>query len=134
MLRILSVAALVVIVAAGCGGSGRPARSAASGVPRALASEWAARASAVAAVAAAGNNCRASQLAVALRDEVIAEESKVPARLQPPLLAGVNALADRIVCPPPKVTAPPGPKKPPKPQPPHKHDQGGHNGHQDKQG
>jgi hypothetical protein len=117
---------LLSVLAAGCGGSSPPTRIGAPEVPRALASEWEARASAVADAAAAGDDCHASQLAASLRDDVIAKESQVPARLQSPLLAGVNALADRIVCqvPPQTVTVPP--KKPPKnaepPKPPHKHD------------
>lgn len=92
-------------------------------MPRALASEWEARASAIADAAAAGDDCHALQLAASLRDDVIAKESQVPVRLQSPLLAGVNALADRIVCrvPPQTVTVPP--KKPLEhPKPPHKHD------------
>jgi hypothetical protein len=94
-------------------------------VPRALASEWEARASAIANAAAAGDDCHALQLAASLRDDVIAKESQLPARLQAPLLAGVNALADRIVCqePPQTVTVAPTKPKPPKPpEPPHKHD------------
>jgi hypothetical protein len=124
VLRIVSAAAaLVVLVAAGCGGSARPDPSATAGVPRALAGEWAAQASQVAQAAAAGDGCHASQLAAALRDQVIAEESKVPTRLRSPLLAGVNALADRIVCLPQTVTVGPKPKEPPKkpPPPPKKH-------------
>ena len=57
---------------------------------------------------------------------MIANESRVPARLRSPLLAGVNALADRIVCRVPPQTVTVTPQKPPKhegpPKPPHKHD------------
>ena len=123
VLRFLVAVSLLALLVGGCGGSSRPTRTGAREVPRALASEWEARASAVADAAAAGDDCRALQLAATLRDDVIAKESQVPARLQSPLLAGVNALADRIVCrvPPQTVTLPP--KAPPKPpQPPHKHD------------
>ncbi len=95
-------------------------------MPRALASEWEARASAVADAAGAGDDCHALQLAASLRDDVIAKESQVPARLRSPLLAGVNALADRIVCsvPPRTVTVPPKtpPKHPRPPKSPHKDD------------
>jgi hypothetical protein len=99
-----------------------------------LASEWARQASAVAAAAAAGDSCQAAQLAAALRTDVIEQESKVPARLQPALLAGVNALADRIVCqsPPETVTVPQ--QKPPKPHEPPKHDHHDHHKHGDNQG
>lgn len=123
---ILSVAALVVLVAAGCGGSSRPDSSAARGVPRVLASEWASQASAVADAAAAGDDCQAAQLAAALRTDVIEKEAQVPARLQSALLTGVNALADRIVCqaPPQTVTVPA--KEPPKPPEPPKHDHHDH--------
>jgi hypothetical protein len=74
------------------------------------------------------------QLAGSLRDQVIAKESQVPSRLRSPLLAGVNALADRIVCEPPPqtVTAPP-PKKPPPPKP-HDDHHGKHHRHGDGQG
>lgn len=132
VLRICVAVSLLALLAAGCGGSSRPTRTGAREVPRALASEWEARASAVADAAAAGDDCHALQLAAALRDDVIAKESEVPTRLRSPLLAGVNALADRIVCqvPPQTVTVPP--KKPPKhpgpPKPPHKHDHHGRGG------
>ena len=123
VLRFLLAVSLFALLAAGCGGASRPTRTAAREVPRALASEWEARASAIADAAAAGDDCHALQLAASLRDDVIAKESQVPARLQSPLLAGVNALADRIVCrvPPQTVTVPP--KKPLEHRkPPHKHD------------
>jgi hypothetical protein len=123
--RIVPVMALVAL-AAGCGSSGGQTR-ADGGIPRALASAWATRASAIATAAAAGENCRASELASSLRDEIISKESRIPARLQKPLVAGANALADRITCtvPPQTVTVAPAPKpKPPgheKPKPPHDH-------------
>ena len=131
VLRILLGVSLLALFAVGCGASSRPDRAAAAGVPRLLAGEWEARASAVADAAAAGDDCRALQLAASLRDDVIAKESQVPSGLRSPLLAGVNALADRIVCqvPPQTVTVPP--KKPPKPperKPPHKHDHHGSGG------
>jgi hypothetical protein len=130
--RILLAAFLFMLLAVGCGSSSRPNR-ATGGVPRALAAEWESRASAVAAAAATGDDCRALQLAASLRDDVIAKESQVPSRLQSPLLAGVNALANRIVCrvPPQTVTLPS--KEPRKhPKPPHEHDHHGPGG--DKQG
>ena len=133
VLRILLAASLLMLFAVGCGASSRPNRASAGGVPRALAAEWASRASAIADAAAAGDDCRALQLAASLRNDVIAKRSQVPSRLQSPLLAGVNALANRIVCqvPPQTVTVPP--KEPPKhPKPPHKHDHHGSGG--DKQG
>lgn len=132
VLRILLAASLFMLLAVGCGASSRP-RASAGGVPRALAAEWESRASAVADAAATGDDCRALQLAASLRNDIIAKESQVPSRLQSPLLAGVNALANRIVCQvlPQTVTVPP--KEPPKhPKPPHKHDHHGPGG--DKQG
>jgi hypothetical protein len=132
VLRIVPAAALVALVVAGCGGAARTQGSAAPGVPPALAHDWARQASAIAAAAAAGNSCRALQLASSLRDQVIAAEGRVPDRLQRPLVSSVNALADRITCrqtvtvqaPPP--TQPPPTK--PKPPPDH-HDHHGHHGH-----
>jgi hypothetical protein len=123
VLRILSVTALV-LVAAGCGSAG-PQPQADHGLPRALASAWATRASAIAKAAAARQDCRASQLASSLRDEIIAKEGRVPARLQRPLVQGANALADRITC---TVTVIPPRKNKPKPphhEPPKHHDKHG---------
>ncbi len=132
VLRIASAAALVVLAAAGCGSSARRHDFAARGLPPTLAQEWAARASAIAAAAAAGNGCYALQLAGSLRDEVIAKEAKLPARLRSPLVSGVNALADRITCTtrPETVTV----KHPPHPKPHHKppHEAPGHHGPGDK--
>jgi hypothetical protein len=135
VLRIVSAVGLVALLVAGCGGSSRSAdRTTVHGVPRALASEWESRAVAVADAAAAGDDCRALQLAGSLRDQVIAKESQVPSRLRSPLLAGVNALADRIVCePPPRTVTAPAPNKPPKPKP-HDDHHGKHHRHGDGQG
>jgi hypothetical protein len=126
--RILSVVVLA-LVAAGCGSSAASHVQADAGLPRALAQGWAARATAVANAAAAGDSCRASQLASSLRDEIIADEARVPARLQKPLVEGANALADRITCvtPPQTVTVAPAPAKPPKPKhEDHHHHKHGH--------
>lgn len=131
VLRILSAAALLVVVAAGCGGAAQPQRSASHGVPRALAQDWEAQARAI---AAAGNGCHALQLASSLRTEVLANADKLPLRLRSPLLVGVNNLKDRITCTPVVQTPPKGPKPPP-PQKPddkghHKEDKGHHKGHE----
>jgi hypothetical protein len=126
LLRYLSAAALVVLVAAGCGGSARPDRPAARGVPRALATAWEAKASKVADAAAAGDDCLALQLATSLRDEVVADETKLPPRLYSPLLTGVNSIVDRIVCVPPATNPP---KEPPKKPPPKPHDDHHHHDH-----
>jgi hypothetical protein len=133
VLRILSVTAFLALVAAGCGSSGRSPRQAAPVLPRALAQEWATRATAVANAAGAGDNCRALQLASSLRNEIIADEGKIPDRLQKPLVQSANALAERITCtvPPRTVTLPPTPQHGPKPpdhKPPHHHDHGKHGG------
>jgi hypothetical protein len=126
VLKIVSVAALVVLVAAGCGGSARTQTLATDGVPRALASEWASRASAVAVAAKSGNSCRALQLASSLRDDVVSAQSRVPARLRSPLVTGVNALAARFTCTP-NPSKPAKHSRPPKP-PDHKHDHGDDHG------
>jgi hypothetical protein len=140
VLRIVSALALVVVVAAGCGGSSRTSTRP-PGLPRALARGWAAQASTIAAAAAGGNSCRARRLANSFRTEVTLARGRIPERLRGPLLESVKSLADRATCTPPpqKVTpAPPkGPPKPgPKPKPPkpppgdhghgHGHGPGGH--------
>lgn len=93
-------------------------------MPRALAQEWEGQASAIAAAAAAGNDCRAMRLAASLRTEVTASRHKLPLRLRSPLLTGVNALADRVSTCTRVVTVQipakgPAPPKGPKPKPPH---------------
>ena len=118
-----------MLVAAGCGGSSPPHPAAARGLPPALAQQWAAQASAIAAAAANNQGCRAQRLASTLRDEIIAQQGRVPARLQRPLVTGVNALADRITCTPQPVTVQAKPPKPP--PPPHKPGPGGHHDHGD---
>jgi len=130
VLRIFSVAALLVAVVAGCGDAA-PQRSAADGVPRALARDWETQASAIATAAAAGNECRAMHLAASLRTEVAASRHKLPLRLRSPLLTGVNALAARVSTCTRVVTVPVQPKPPEepkrKPEPP-KHHHGHHKG------
>jgi len=119
------VAALLVVMAAGCGGSSRPQEAAIHQIPRALAQNWEGQASEIAAVAAGRDSCRALQLASSLRNEVVASRAKLPVRLRAPLLSGVNSLANRITCTPPVTTVP---KKPPKPpHEPHGHHE--HHGH-----
>jgi hypothetical protein len=134
-MRLASVTALVVLAVTGCGGSARPEPSASRGLPTALAQQWAAQASSIANAAAHGRGCRAHQLASTLRHEIIAQKGRVPARLQRPLVTGVNALADRITCTPQPVAVqsePPKPAQPPpKPHgggPGHHHDHGDHDG------
>ena len=95
VLRILSGAALLVVVVAGCGGAA-PQGSASQRLPRALAQDWEAQASAIATAADAGNDCRAMRLAASLSAEVAASRHKLPLRLRSPLLTGVNDLAARI--------------------------------------
>ena len=131
VLRIVSAAALLAVLAAGCGG-GAPQRSASHGVPPALARDWERQASAIAAAASAGDNCRALQhLAATLRGDVVAAQHKLPLRLRSPLVTGVSALADRITCAP--VPTPKEPPKGPKhePPPPKKHGRHGHHGEHD---
>jgi hypothetical protein len=133
VLRILAGAALLLVVVAGCGGAA-PQRSASQRLPRALAHDWEAQASAIAAAADAGNDCRAMRLAASLRTEVAASRQKLPVRLRSPLLTGVNDLADRISTCTRIVTVPvqPKPTNGPKPKPP-PHEPPGHKG-QDKHG
>jgi hypothetical protein len=132
MLRILGTVSLLAVVAAGCGGAARETRPV-HRVPRALAVDWEGQASAIAAAASTGDNCRALRLAQALRTEVIAKQGEVPVRLRSPLLIGVNSLADRIKCtpvvtpqPPPRRSPPPKKEPKPKPKPPGHHGPPGH--------
>ena len=124
VLRILTAALLLVVAAAGCGGAARPQKDAVPRVPRALAQNWEGRASAIADAASAGNSCQARQLANSLRTDVEASKNEVPLRLRAPLLTSVNALADRITCPPVTPTTTEKPKPPPKPD--HKEHGKGH--------
>lgn len=126
---LVPVAALVVVVGAGCGGAAPAERSALHGVPPVLARDWEGQASAIARAASAGDSCGALRLANALRDEVLASERKLPLRLRSPLVTGVNALADRLTCTVTTTveTPPAKPKPPPKP-PGHKHDHHDHHG------
>jgi hypothetical protein len=128
VLRIFSVAALLAVSAAGCGGATRPQRAALRGVPPVLAQDWEGQASAIASAASAGNSCRALHLAASLRDDVAASKHRLPLRLRSPLLTGVNALADRITCTPvaTPLKKPPEPPKGPKPGPPKPHGPPGH--------
>lgn len=125
VLRIVSATVLLVLVAAGCGGAAQPHESTAHGVPRTLAREWEARASAIARAAAAGDSCGALQLASSLRDDVIAKQDELPSRVRLPLLTGVNSLANRLTCTQ-TVTNQTTPKKP---KPPKPHERPGHHGH-----
>jgi len=118
------VAALVVVVAAGCGGAARTQQSAFRGVPPRLAHDWEAQASKIADVAATGDDCRAMHLADSLRNQVLESEQSVPRRLRVPLAAGVNALANRLTC---TVTTVQTVPQKPKPKPPPKH--GHHDDH-----
>jgi hypothetical protein len=111
--RILSVLALLAVVATGCG-SAAPTQRSADRIPRALARGWEREASAIAAAASAGDDCGALRLAKSLHDQVAASRRKLPLRLRSPLLTGVRSLVDRITCPPPPATPPKQPK-PPKP-------------------
>ena len=132
--RILPAATVVLLVAAGCGGAARPQTSTLHGVPSALAQNWARQASAIAAAAAARNDCRARVLAVSLRRQVRQKERSLPLRLRSPLVTGLDSLVERTTCTrtvTPKTTTPPSPPpKPHGPKPPHKqHDHPGHGHH-----
>jgi hypothetical protein len=129
VLRIVSIAAFVVVVAAGCGGA-HPQQSAFRGVPSTLATDWEGKATAIAAAASNGDDCGAVRLADSLRAQVLRSEQRVPPRLRRPLVRAVNALANRLTCTVTTVqTVPQKPKPPPKHD---RHDHGkGHHGHGD---
>ena len=126
VLRIVSLAALVVGVAAGCGGASRPQQPRLHGVPHRLAQAWEGQASQIAAAASAGDSCRAMHLADSLRDQVRAAEHKLPPRLRSPLVIGVDRLADGLTC---TVTTMVTVPQKPKPKPPGKHDHHDDHGH-----
>jgi len=126
------VACLVALALAGCGAAATPRTHGPPRLQRGLAQRWENQAKAIAAAATAGNGCRAQQLAGSLRDDVIAATSRIPLKLRQPLLASVNALANRITCVPPTDTVTvathpkphpeqPKKKKEPHPKPPKKH-------------
>jgi len=131
VLKIVSAAALLVVVAAGCGGADRSLQASARGVPRALATEWEGRASAIAAAAAAGNDCQARNLALSLRTDVLAAQAQVPQRLRSPLSTGVSELAGLTTCTPAARKPPKGPNPGPKPGKPPEHGPHGHDKHGD---
>ena len=139
MSRIAAVAALVVLVAAGCGGGARPQPTVAHGIPSALAQDWSGQASAIAAAAAAGNDCRAQALAVSFRKQVLQKQQLLPSRLRSPLVTGVDSLVERTSCRETvtvETTAGPpqhGPKPPHHPPPHGRKPPHGH-GHGDKPG
>jgi hypothetical protein len=109
-------------VAAGCGGAARPQKAAVHGVPRALAQDWAAQASAIAAAAAARNDCHAQELALSLRSQVMQKQHLLPLRLRSPLVTGLDSLVGRTTCTQTvTVETTSGPPKPHGPKPPEKH-------------
>lgn len=122
--RIVAAAALVLVVAAGCGDTSRPQRSALGGVPPGLAHDWEGQATAIATAASAGDSCGALRLADSLRAQILASERKLPPRLRSPLVIGVNALVDRLTCTVTTPTTKPPPHKPPADK--HHHDHGKH--------
>lgn len=135
--RIAAVAVLVVLVAAGCGG-GRPQKVDLHGIPSALAQDWEGQAAAIAAAAAARNDCHARALAVSLRTQVMQKQHLLPLRLRSPLVTGIDSLVARTTCTPkppaPRPTSPAKPRGPPKPPKPHDHGHHGHHGHGGDQG
>jgi hypothetical protein len=130
VLRLVCVASLVVVAAAGCGGAAHPRRFAVHGVPAALAQGWEGQATAIAVAARAGDSCHALQLAKALRTDVARRKRELPLRLRSPLVTGVTELVARLTCPPPTTA---GTTTAPKPHPkaPHEkdHHDHGHHGH-----
>lgn len=136
VLRIAAAATLVVLLVAGCGGAAPPQQVAVRGVPSALAQDWEGKAAAIAAAAAAGNDCRAQGLAVSLRAQVIDQEHKLPLRLRSPLVTGLDSLVARTTCTQTATTPTtarlhgpePPHKHPDKPKPQHKHHGHGNQG------
>ncbi len=113
LLRVCSVAFLVALLAAGCGGSPRSHRAPPK-LPAALAQKWAHEADDVALAAQAGDGCRAQQLARSLAADVDANSARIPSRFQTVLLTAVTMLSDRIQCVQGPPKPPKGPKKPKK--------------------
>ena len=125
-MKVLAVAALLVVTAAGCGGGLRAQRTAPPEIPRALAQGWESQAAEIATVASTGDSCRALQLARSLRSDMVTSQPQIPLRLRAPLLTGVTSLADRITCA--RATVPRKPPKPPEKRhghaPGHRHGDG----------
>jgi hypothetical protein len=88
-------------------------------LPRGLAQSLAASSDAVATALAAGDSCRAAELARRLQQKTIASINRrtVPAAFQEQLSGAVNDLVSRVVCVPPAAP------------PPRKHEHGKHKGH-----
>ena len=131
------IALVLVGAACGCGGGGTtpaPPR-----LPHGLGVDLAARASAVEASLASGDECGAAAEAAQLREVVASAVAagQVPERLRAPLSSSVDALAGEITCVPAPAAKPgngPKPDHGPKPRPPGKrpkHDHGPGHDHGD---
>ena len=102
------VLALALAFAVGACGGGQEADAGRPELPRALATDLATRADAIAASLRAGDSCRAAEQARELRRRVVAaiDARRVPRPLDAELLRGVTRLSDQIECrPPPPPTA-----------------------------
>lgn len=132
--RIAIAAALVVLVVAGCGGGAGPQKAALHGVPNALAQDWAAQASEIAAAAAARNDCHAQALANSLRAQVMQKRHLLPLRLRSPLVTGVDSLVASTTCTRTVVETTTQAPPPHGLKPLHKPHDHGHHGHGDQGG
>ncbi|MFL6028602.1 MAG: hypothetical protein ACJ74D_01040 [Gaiellaceae bacterium] len=94
----------------GCGADAKRATPRPPTLPRALATQLAARSDAVANALAEGESCRARALAEQLRRDAIAAVNgrRIDTRLQEELTGAVNDLAARVRCVPPVVQPPAG--------------------------
>lgn len=120
----IGLVAILVVLAAGCGGGSASRQPSFQGVPPALAHDWERQASAIGRAASTGDDCEAMHLANSLRAQVFAAAHSVPVRLRSPLVAGVNALANSLTCTVTTVQT-----VPQKPKPPPKHDHHDEHGH-----
>jgi hypothetical protein len=104
----LAAAALAALCLSGCGADAKRATPHPPTLPRALATQLAARSDAVANALAEGESCRARALAEQLRRDTIAAVNarRVDTRLQEELTGAVNDLAARVRCVPPVVEPP----------------------------
>jgi hypothetical protein len=118
----LGAAFAAALCLSACGGAKQPVPP--PTLSHSLGSSLAARSDAIASALAAGDSCRALELARRLQRQTIAaiNDGRVAAALQEQLSSAVNALVARVQCVPPPSRPQPNPQAEPR------HDHGKHKG------